>query len=93
MNGIQACGLAVAIAGLSMSAPLAAQTAPAAAPAATAPKADDKSNEVVCERQAITGSRLGSRRICMTRAQWADLQLQDRQETERVQTRRGMKGE
>ena len=93
MRIIQACALAAAAAGLLASAPAAAQTAAAAAPAATDQKAADNPNEVVCERQTITGSRLGSRRVCMTRAQWADLRLQDRQETEKVQVRRGMKGE
>jgi hypothetical protein len=75
------------------SAPSAAQTTPAGAPAANSQKAADTANEVVCERQAVTGSRVASRRICMTRAQWADLKLQDRQEVEKAQTRRGMKGE
>jgi invasion protein IalB len=90
---IQAWAVAAAAAGLLASAPAAAQTAAATAPASTNQKAVDKSSEVVCERQSITGSRLGSRRVCMTRAKWAELKLQDRQETERVQTNRGMKGE
>ena len=93
MKIIQTCTLAAAVAGLSASAPVAAQTPAATAPAATNPKAADNSNEVVCERQEITGSRLGTRRICKTRAEWADLKLQDRQEVEQAQTRRGMKGE
>ena len=46
-------------------------------------------NEVVCEKQEVVGSRLATKRICMTRGQWADLRGQDRQETERVQTQRG----
>ena len=50
-------------------------------------------NERVCERQESIGSRIASKRICMTRAQWADRRLQDRQELERVQVQRGMKGE
>ena len=88
-----ACALAAAAAGLLVSAPSAAQTQPAAPPAATGQKATGSGNEMVCERQAVTGSRLGSRKVCMTRAQWADLRLQDRQEIEKAQTRRGMKGE
>ena len=52
-----------------------------------------KSSQVICEKVEITGSRLSSKRVCMTRAQWADLQFQDRQAVERVQTQRGMKGE
>ncbi len=93
MKIIQACALAAAAAGLLASAPAAAQTAAAAAPAATVQKPADPNSEVVCEKQEITGSRLGSRRICMTRAKWAERRLQDRQDVEKVQTSRGMKGE
>jgi hypothetical protein len=50
-------------------------------------------NEIVCQRQEVVGSRLSTKKICMSRAEWADRQLQDRQELERAQTRRGMKGE
>jgi hypothetical protein len=46
-------------------------------------------NEVICERQEVLGSRLATKRICMTRSQWADLKSQDRQEIERAQTQRG----
>ena len=46
-------------------------------------------NQLVCEKQEVAGSRLATRRVCMTRAQWADLRLQDRQEIEKIQTRRG----
>jgi invasion protein IalB len=45
-------------------------------------------NQVVCERQEVLGSRLATKRVCMTRSQWADLRAQDRQEIERVQTQR-----
>ena len=47
-------------------------------------------NEVVCEKQLVPGSRLATKRVCMTRAQWADLRAQDREEIEKVQVRRGM---
>ena len=93
MKSIRACALIAAATGLLASAPSAAQTQAATSPAATTQKTTDGGNEVVCERQPITGSRLGSRKVCMTRAQWADLRLQDRQEIEKAQTRRGMKGE
>ena len=93
MKIIRACAVAAAVAGLLASAPSAAQTAPAGAAAATSQKAADNANEVVCEKQEITGSRIGSRRICMTRAKWAERRLQDRQEIEKAQTNRGMKGE
>ena len=69
--------------------------APAAAPAqATAnAKPTDNANEMVCQKQEVTGSRLGAKRICMTRSEWADRRLQDRQELERVQVQRGGKAE
>jgi len=35
-------------------------------------------NEVVCEKQEVVGSRLASRKVCMTRAQWAAQQQSDR---------------
>jgi hypothetical protein len=46
-------------------------------------------NEVVCERQQELGSRLGSKRICKTRAEWAEERRLDRMEIDRVQTQRG----
>jgi hypothetical protein len=47
-------------------------------------------NEMVCEKQAIPGSRLAVAKVCHTRAEWADLRHQDRQDVERAQTQRGM---
>ncbi len=62
-------------------------TAPAnSAPAAKTPDP----NEVICERQEDVGSRLSSKRICMTRSQWAEQKTQDRQQLEKTQTQRGM---
>ncbi len=73
---------------------------PAAAQAQSTPPAasqqstsDPRANEIVCQKHEVTGSRLGVKRICKTRAEWAESQLQDRQEVERMQSRRGMKGE
>jgi hypothetical protein len=58
----------------------------------TASKAEvDYMNQVVCQKQEVTGSRLTAKKICKTRSQWADQQLQDRQEIERVQTQRSVK--
>ena len=48
-------------------------------------------NEIVCERQEETGSRLSSVRVCKTRAQWAEDRRLTRQEIEQVQTQRGCK--
>jgi hypothetical protein len=46
-------------------------------------------NEVVCERQEVIGSRLATKKVCMTRSQWADAKAQDRQDVEKAQTMRG----
>ena len=54
------------------------------------PKKAVDPNEVVCEKQTVAGSRLATKRVCMTRAQWADVKSQDREEIEKVQVRRGM---
>ncbi|MEO7366107.1 MAG: hypothetical protein ABIW03_07290 [Sphingomicrobium sp.] len=66
---------------------------PPAQPSAAQPQRALDPNQIVCEKQEILGSRLSSRRICHTRAQWADLRLQDRQAIEKIQVNRPLKGE
>jgi invasion protein IalB len=56
-------------------------------PSAPQAKASDP-NEVVCEKQEETGSRLVSKRVCMTRAQWAEQRRLNRQDIEKMQTQR-----
>ena len=46
------------------------------------------SDPVMCEKEEVTGSRLGSRRVCMRRSQWMDKRLQERQGIEKIQTQR-----
>jgi len=46
-------------------------------------------NEVVCEKQEVLGSRLGGKKVCKTRAEWAEQRRLDRLDVERVQTQRG----
>ncbi|PVX28118.1 hypothetical protein DD559_01115 [Sphingomonas pokkalii] len=43
-------------------------------------------NEMVCVKEEVLGSRLQKRKVCHTRAQWAELRQSDRQNIERVQT-------
>ena len=95
---IKACRFATfALAAAALAAPSLAQGSagaegqPAATPAASANQPDP--NEVICEKQEVVGSRIAKKRVCMTRAQWADRRLVDRQEIERVQVQRGTKGE
>lgn len=42
-------------------------------------------NRMICRKQEIIGSRLGSKRVCATAAQWAQMKADMRQTTERVQ--------
>jgi hypothetical protein len=44
--------------------------------------------EILCEKVERIGTRLESDRVCMTRTQWAEQKRLERQEVERVQTRR-----
>lgn len=70
-------------------APAAAATAdsPASKPTARDP------NEVVCEKQEVLGSRLNTKRVCMTRAQWQEQRMQDRMDLDKSQNARPLKGE
>lgn len=64
-----AAGLAV------LSAPLSGQVAkPAADP-----------NERICEKQTVVGSRLAVRRVCATRAEWAEKRRLDREAIDKTQ--------
>jgi hypothetical protein len=62
----------------------------AQAQSTTATTAAPDPNEVVCEREEVTGSRLAHRKVCMTRSQWQDTRRQDRTAVEKVQMNRGM---
>lgn len=65
--------------------------AAAADPPAGKPPRDP--NEVVCERQEVLGSRLNTKRVCMTRAQWQEQRMQDRMDLDKSQNMRPLKGE
>jgi hypothetical protein len=61
---------------------------PASANAAfdeTPAKANSDQNEKICENVAQIGSRLSRKRICATRAEWAERRLQDRKDAEYIQ--------
>ena len=49
-----------------------------AEPRSAAAKAKKDMNEVVCEKQEVLGSRLAVRRVCQTRAQWAEQRRTER---------------
>lgn len=43
-------------------------------------------DKIICENQAELGSRLATKRVCLTRAQWDEKRRQDRALIERSQT-------
>ena len=55
---------------------------PAAAPGTTT---DAK---LICAKEAVTGSRLGAKRICKTAEEWAETRRLDRETVERLQANR-----
>lgn len=69
---------------------LGAASPPSAASPQTVSSPSKNPNQVVCEKQSVTGSRLTTKRVCKTRAQWADERLQDRQGIEKIQVERGL---
>lgn len=48
----------------------------------------DNQNRVICKRDKSTGSRLGSKRNCMTAAQWQQAARDQREIVERTQASR-----
>lgn len=52
----------------------------------------DPANDVICERQEDTGSRLSSHKICHTRSQWQQLRYDDRDAVEKIQRERPLNG-
>lgn len=57
-------------------------------------KVDDKDpNRMVCEKQEVVGSRLGTKRVCMTASEWAAKRRDERQMIDRSQVQqRGPNG-
>jgi hypothetical protein len=57
-----------------------------AVPAAQVTKVARDPNEKVCQVITPVGSRLATKKICATRAEWEDKKRQDRETTEKAQT-------
>jgi invasion protein IalB len=64
-----------------------------AAQAPTQAKQGFDPNEVVCQKEEDTGSRLSSHKVCMTRSQWAEQRRLNRQDIDKLQTQRPCSGE
>jgi hypothetical protein len=72
-----------ALKGLVIAATLGAAAQLAAEPAAKPPKGDP--NEVVCEKITAIGSRVATKRVCATRAEWAEKRKLDKEAIEQAQ--------
>ncbi len=57
----------------------------AAADSASGQAAGYDPNERICEKMIVTGSRLASKKVCMTRAEWDERRRSDRDAIERAQ--------
>lgn len=66
-----------------------AQT-PTPAPSQVAQIRPNDGDQVICEKEEDTGTRLGSHKICHTRSQWEQMRRDDRSATEHVQMQRTM---
>lgn len=66
---------------------------PSIALAGTPPEKQDKKRDgLICRDVAQTGSRLDTRRVCMTKEEWEDTRTQARQNIERMQNTRAYNG-
>lgn len=75
---------------LAAGAPALADTGAADSAQATAKTDDDAGqNKVVCRRIESMGTRLGTKRVCRTKAEWAAEQAANRQDLDRAQNMRG----
>jgi hypothetical protein len=87
-----AVSLAVLIAAPALAAPDATTAPPAQSPQPAQPQQSTKTaaqiaydNEIVCQKEEVTGSRLGSHRVCMTRGEWMRSRMEDKAWVERMQ--------
>jgi hypothetical protein len=70
---------ALAMMSLAIACPAVAQDSPPAKGKAKDP------NQIVCQKQEVLGSRLAVKRVCMTRAEWAERRRDDRDLVQRSQ--------
>lgn len=52
------------------------------------PKKGRDPNERICETHSVLGSRLATRRVCATRAEWEERRQRERDMIDRTQTQR-----
>ena len=69
-----------------------AAAAAAEQPAATAAEGKTVQEKAICRTVGEIGSRLNRRRVCATKAQWDEIDAQNRLALDRVQTGRQTQG-
>jgi hypothetical protein len=67
-----------------------AQTTPITITGSQPQKKGHDPNEVVCEKERDSSSRIVVRQVCMTRGQWSEQRRLDRQDIDKAQTLRPM---
>lgn len=53
------------------------------------PQAKTQDDPMICQSDAVLGSRVKRKKICMRRSEWQRQQLEDRQMIDRTQVQRG----
>ncbi len=81
-----------ALAALALASPAHAGNQPTATSAPAEEATDTSQNRVICKREKVTGSRLGSKKVCKTEAQWNQIRNDERQALERGQANRPVEG-
>ena len=84
---------AVILSALLVSSAAALAQAPADPPATTRIGPNQDPHEIVCVNESEIGSRLSRRRVCRTRAEWAEHRAQYRQNIERAQNQSQTSGQ
>lgn len=78
---VSVIGWVVAMPGMALADPSSVQ--------AQSPRPAADPNQRICETETVIGSRLATRKICGTRAEWAERRKQDRQTVEEIQRLQG----
>jgi hypothetical protein len=58
---------------------------PAIAAAEEKKTAKSDPNRIICEKQEVLGSRVATKRVCLTAAQWEERRREDRQALDKAQ--------
>lgn len=80
------------LAAIALAAPAQASDQPKADAVPIDEPGDVSQNRIICKHEKVTGSRLGSRKVCKTAAQWKQIRQDERQALERGQSNRPVEG-